>query len=83
MNKIFQLCFMFSQEIYIKLKTLPSQNTEFLIPVIFCFLEYFILSPCLFVMICLKLDQRFCDNNNWLFLCNYHRTNKPKINVSD
>ena len=28
MNKIFQLCFMFSQEIYIKLETLPSRNTE-------------------------------------------------------
>ena len=25
-------------------------------------------------------DQRFSDNdNNWLFLCNYHRANKPKL----
>ena len=66
MNKIFQLCFMFSQEIYIKLETLPSRNTEFL-PVIFCFLEYFH-----FVFLCVKWwfvwkwDRRFCENNNWL-----------------
>ena len=30
MNKIFQLCFMFSQEIYIKLETLASRKIEFL-----------------------------------------------------
>ena len=28
MNKIFQLCFMFSQEIYIKLETLPSRKMK-------------------------------------------------------
>ena len=81
MNKIFQLCFMFSQEIYIKLETLASRKIEFL-PVLKIF---FFLSPCMNVE-CDNLsetkiqDQRFSDNdNNWLFLCNYHRANKPKL----
>ena len=44
MNKIFQLCFMFSQEIYIKLETLASRKIEFL-PVlgIYFFIPAFLL----------------------------------------
>lgn len=46
MNKIFQLCFMFSQEIYIKLETSASRKIEFL-PVTGIMLDiYFFIPAC-------------------------------------